>query len=302
MPLPIEFWSRDIAPNLFKNNEFVSKSVNDDAWVKGDIVHLPQAGSTPNVVVDRTTFPAVITQRTDTELTYQLKKFTSDPTHIEDADEMKMSYAKRTSVLTEHVSTINEKMADWIAYYWQPTLATNIIPTSGANRTIGIAPGAAGTRKMITLDDVRKVMMAMDKQNIPRFGRYCVLDTDMYSDLMQDSNFRLLNRDWVDSGKLPEGVVDRVLGFNVFLRSSVARYATGNTVAKDPTIANVATDNAASIFWHEKFVRRALGEVKVYSDLDRPDYYGSIFSTMCKAGAKTAYTNGRGVVAIAEVP
>ena len=47
MALQTEVWAADIAANLFKNNEFIRRSKNDDAWVENAIVHLPQAGQSP---------------------------------------------------------------------------------------------------------------------------------------------------------------------------------------------------------------------------------------------------------------
>ncbi|MCH7902752.1 hypothetical protein IIC68_03290, partial [archaeon] len=73
MGIQKEIWIKDIEEILFsQNNEFLRKSVSHDAFVDNLIVHIPQAGSLPGAVKNRTIFPAPIVGRTDTTLDYTL--------------------------------------------------------------------------------------------------------------------------------------------------------------------------------------------------------------------------------------
>jgi hypothetical protein len=297
MALQTEIWVQDIAPNLFPNDSFSAHAIDDSAFVENKTVHLPQAGLVPVVERNRTVLPAVIAQRPDADFTYNLVEFTSSPTLIVDIDAIEVSYDKRQSVLREHTEQLRFKMHQYLLSLWCPSVANQIIPTTGAVRP-GAAPGATGTRKALTKADVLKLKTLFDSQDIPMQGRKLLLDAFMYSDILGDPT--LTNTQFTQATTTP-GAVGNLFGFDVFIRSSLGRMATGNTAPKDPDAANAATDNSYGLAWHPSFVRRALGEVKVYSDDDKPEYYGSILSTMARAGGSKYYSNQRGVAALAEV-
>jgi len=139
----------------------------------------------------------------------------------------------------------------------------------------------------------------LDAANIPQEGRVMLVNSEMYNDLLRDD--KLLSADYMNQGNLPAGAITRILGFNIFMRSHVGAYATASNTPKDPTAATAATDNAYALLWHPRFVRAANAGVKVYADNDKPEYYGSVFSAMVRAGGSKSYTNHRGVVAIREV-
>jgi len=297
MAIQKEIWVAEIAANLFKDNTFLRRSRNDDAFVEGKVVHLPQSGALPAVVRDRSSFPATITERTDTEVTYNLHSFSSDPTLIRDMDEIEVSYEKRQNVLDEHIGTLTDSIATYMAYAWAPNVAANIVRTTGAARPAS-APGATGNRKKLTKADILSAKILMDKMDVPQSGRYLLLNAEMLGDLLEDTT--LLSRDFVQTPNLELGTIGRLLGFEVYVRSHVGRYAAGSNTPKDPDAANAATDEAFALAWHERFVRAARGEIKVFADEDVPQYYGSIFSAEVRAGGTAWYTDKRGVVAIIE--
>lgn len=299
MAIQQEIWAQDIAGNLFPDNSFIMRSINDDAFVeKNKTVSLPQSGSVPVVERNRTTFPADADQRTDTVVTYDLDEYTTDPTHIQDIEEMETSYDKRTSVTMEHADTLQKTIADWMAYHWAADAAGQIVRTTGDDRVAFIA-GATGNRKKITYVDFLGAKRVLDNQDVPAEGRVCLLPAEMYNDLFELDE--VINLQKQGTANLPSGVVARILGFDIMMRSNVVSYTNAGTpVKRTPDAAALTTANAAALFYHEKFVRRAKGNVKVYVNEDQAPYYGSLFSTMAKAGGRKRYTNGRGVVALVE--
>lgn len=298
MAIQTEIWATDLAANLFRNNSFLRRSRNDDAFVENKTVHLPQSGSKPGVERNRASRPASIGERTDTVVDYDLHEFTSDPTLITDLDAIEVSYDKRSSVLNDHSLTLNDSIADYVAYVWAPSQAGNIVATTGTTTRPGSAPGATGNRKILIKDDVLKIKAAFDGADIPMDGRFLLLNAQMYADLLSDKD--LLNRDFMLTPNLETGSVGRIYGFEVYVRSLVGRYATASTTPKDPTAANATTDNAYALAWQQNFVRAAMGAVKVYADEDKPEYYGSVFSAMVRAGGSKAYSNQRGIMALVE--
>jgi hypothetical protein len=133
MAIQKEIWVNAIVGNLFKDNPFVRIAQNHDQYVlAGKVVHIPQAGDVPEVIKNRTVFPAVATRRTDVDIVYTLDEFTSTPTHIQNAEMVELSYDKIMNVLQEHLEKINEVSADELLYRWAFGLpTTNMLLTTG---------------------------------------------------------------------------------------------------------------------------------------------------------------------------
>lgn len=299
MAITREIWAQDIAGNLFADDSFIMRSISDDVFVdENGTVHLPQAGAKPNVERNRSSLPATVTERTDVIVSYDLDEYTSDPTLIKDIDAMEVSYDKRVSVTMEHSDTLQEKIALWMAYHWGADDITQMVRTTGANRAAFVT-GATGTRKKITYADFLSAKRILDAQNIPIKGRVCVLPAEMYNDLFELDE--VINLQKQGTPTLPSGVVANILGFDIMMRSELVSYTNASTPVKRlPGAADLTSANAAALFYHENFVRRAKGAVKIFANEDQAPYYGSIFSALAKAGGRKRYTNGRGVVALVE--
>src|SRR5580704_3658585 len=135
MAIQKEIWQDHIEGNLFKNNEFLLASTDAGQYVlHGLVVHIPQAGATANVAVNRSSLPATVVQRTDTDVTYTLDEYTTDPILIPNAEILELSYNKRESVLSEYEASLRQTMADNILIDWAPTASTGtVIRTTGAS-------------------------------------------------------------------------------------------------------------------------------------------------------------------------
>ena len=296
MALQTEVWVRDIQEQLFASNEFLNFAVNHSEFVNNKVVHVPIAGSAPTVEIDRSSLPATISQRTDTELTYTLQEFTTDPMLITDLDEIQTSYAKRQSVLGHHVSAMADLIAQSALVDWAAP-AANVIPTTGSAESLK-PTGATGTRKAVTLADIRSAAALMDKQNVPKNDRYLEMDSDMYYQLISDS--AVLSSETMGSANLPSGVVRQLFGFNIMTRSSTPIYDVANAV-KAVGAAGAVTDNLSCIGWQSGFVAKAMGATKVFADEDKPEYYGSVFSAMQLYKGTKLRSTGVGTVAIVQV-
>lgn len=299
MAIHQEIWARDIANNIFPDNSFLLQSKDDTAWViEGKKAHLPQAGASPSVELNRNTFPAVAAQRVDTTIEYDLDEFTTSPTHIRDTDEVETSYEKRMSVLEDHLGSLDTAISYVVASRWAPTLSGRILRTTGADRT-AMAPSATGTRKKITVADFQNAKRILDKDDVPQEDRFVLLPSEMYNDLLEID--AILTSDKMGTANLASGAVGRLLGFQIYVRSNALIYNNAATPAvKAYASAGAGTDNAAALFWQKQHVRRAKGSVNVYSDENNPQFYGSIFSTASRAGGSKTYTTSKGTVVLVE--
>jgi hypothetical protein len=296
-PLTIIF-AKDIEANIFPNNEFYMNAKDDSAFVEGKTVKHPVAGLVPNVEINRTQLPATITKREDDENSYDLNEFTTDPTLIQDIEEIETNYSKRQNVLADHIDTLNTKIATFFANLWLPNGSDNIVRSSGTTARVASAPGASGNRKRITKEDFIEVSTKFNRMDVPTNGRLCVMPAEFLEDLLLIDGF--VEADKIGKANLIEGQIGRLLGFDIFIRSTVGVYTNDGTPVKKALGAATATsDNLAALFWYKGWVNRAKGGIKVYSALDKPEYYGSMFSAMVRAGGKIR-KDKKGVVALVE--
>ena len=293
-----EFWVDYIIGNLFKDNEFASKCFDESSSVlNGSVVHINQSGAKPTVIKNRSSYPATAVRRTDTDITYALDVYTTDPTHIPLAEELEVSYDKMNDVLGEHIETLKEYVYDDLLYNWAPTAGGQILRTTGAAASDALAPGATGTRLTLLASDIKRARTLMNKQNIPKTDRYILLPSDLYAQLFSDTT--LLARDYAGEIDLKNGTVLSLFGFNVMERAETTVYTTG-LAPKAIGAATAVTDNLAAICWQKNQVCRALGTVTMFENKKDALYFGDIYSMLLKCGSRKRRSSGYGVVAIVQ--
>lgn len=215
MAVQQEFWVDYVIGNLFKDSSFVSKSYDESQYViGGSVVHVPQAGAKVGVTKNRSSLPGTVVQRTDTDVTYALDIYDTDPQLITNPEQLEVSYDKANSVLGEQMATLEDTIADNLLYNWVASLPTGqILRTNGSTVATSLAPSATGTRKALVKEDLKAAQALMNKQNIPRGNRYALIPSDMYQELMSDSTLNA--RDGVNGGELDlkNGIVLNLYGF-----------------------------------------------------------------------------------------
>jgi len=264
MAIQREIWEDHIEGNLFKNNEFLLASTDAGQYVlQGKVVHIPQAGATPSVTRNRSSLPATVLQRTDMDITYTLDQYTTDPILIPEAEMYELSYSKRESVLGEHESSLRESVAENILVDWSPSVAGNIIRTTGTSIPSYVA-GTTGNRKKFGTQDLKNAQLILNRQNVPLEGRYALISADMFQQLTDDMSLTQY-RDFSANYDVKDGVLGRLFGFNIMMRSSVVTYTNDSTPVVNPYgTAAAVTDNDAALCWQMSSVERALGEVRFF--------------------------------------
>jgi hypothetical protein len=297
MALQPEIWEADIVGNLFKGNEFLEHSTNADQYVTGGrAVHIPNANQPSNVVKNRTNLPASITKRTDTDVVYLLDELTSDPIVIPNIDTIQLSYDKRASALQENQSKIKQVGADEMLYNWGGT-TSNILLTSGTAAKTTLS-GATGNRKLFRKEDLLEMQTLFDTQDVPADGRVALLSPQFVKVLMGDKE---LTQNFQMTADLAKGIIGELYGFKLMKRSSVLRFDnSGTPLVKAPGDAMAADDNASALCWHPFAVERALGQVKMFEQLNHPQFYGDVYSFLLMLGGRVRRGDGKGIGAIVE--
>ncbi len=298
MAIQREIWQDHIEGNLFKNNEFLLASTDAGQYVlQGRVVHIPQAGAQPNIQKNRSSLPATVVQRTDTDITYSLDEYTTDPILIPYAETIELSYNKRESVLSEYQSSLRQTIADNILVSWSPAGATSMLRTTGGAVATHLA-GTTGNRKLFTSKDLKAAQLQLNKQNVPMENRYALISADMFQQLTDDLSITEY-RDFSAAYNVKDGVLGRLFGFNIMMRSGVVTYTNDTTPVVNAYGASAAvTDNDAVLCWQTDALERAVGNIKFFERIDDPSYYGNVYSISVRMGGRLRRSDAKGVMAI----
>lgn len=294
MALQVEIWVKSIIEGLFANNTFASRSVDHSEFVNDKVVHVPNAGSAPNVEKNRTVFPANVTERKDVDLIYEMDEFSVDPVRIPHADQVELSYNKRESIIRQSRRKLAQDIYTSIIYNWIPE-GVKVVETLGEAVAAHLT-GATGSRKTMTKKTVEEIQTIFDEQDVPEEGRCILLDARMYNQLMNSMTDAERNN-FLTCADPARGVIGKFLGFDFYKRSKVAKAAAAGT-PKPWSAANTATDCAAGLAWQEDCVSRALGESILFDDQGNPLYYSDIISFLQRAGGSAIRADKAGIVLI----
>lgn len=306
-----EVWVKQIQENLYMGNDFMRMATDHSMWVANEKVNVPQAGANAAVEKNRTSLPAPVAGRTDTNLSYNLSQYTTDAVVIQNFEAAQIAYDKRTSVLFNIMSSLQFVVATQTLYAWAPSGSTRIVQTSGSTSTLNLPHSTAtGSRKMSTIADITALKAILDKDNIPQQGRILLVPQYMYNvDLLNIAG--IVQAQQFGSAVAPNGVVARLMGFDIMIRSEVLVYDnTGTPVIKaidgDGTLsAPAATDQGAAIAFHPSYVCHAVGSIIPYADsgsngTGSPLYFGHLFSAEVWHGASKLRTDQKGIVALVQ--
>ena len=277
-----EIWEASVKEVLFADNAFLNAFNNrDENVVGGAIVHIPQAGAASPVVRNRSSLPAAVTVRTDTDITYALDEFTSDPIKLSDRERVELSYDKMASFIRQDTGNLMEVMAEWMLYNAsKEALADSKVASTGADSAATVA-GATGTRKILTPADLLKAQTILNTQNVPQNDRALILDANQLAQLVGNDK---LYDSYERTASRTNGTLPMLYGFNIYMRSTALRLDASQAV-KAPGAAEVATDTSGALFFQKSFIDRAIGTIRVFDNFNDPTYYGDIISFLIRAQA-----------------
>ena len=83
-------------------------------------------------------------------------------------------------------------------------------------------------------------------------------------------------------------------GFNILVRARTTRLRNEDSIMQ-PDMSNAGTDNIAAIFWQKSSVAKALGNVAIFDNPDRAEYYGDLISFLLRSGGRCRRSDKKGV-------
>lgn len=330
----IKIFSRDLQKNLFPDNAFFKRSKKDPSS-NALSIDIPQAqgqarAKIGNVQIDYDTAGDNLTaadkltaiKRINTLLNYPNQNFFVVPVIIDkNNQDGELSYDKLQQIREEMAEELNTQIANWAAVKWGPTVAGNILKTTGATtRTSLIVGGYNGLVKRITFQDllnVRKEAMKQQKMG----GRWYVLPTpEQWEDIMLIPEFR----DFEKTGNqtlLKAGVIGTWLNMtwleprqnddleaNIIYDTTVPTAPTkvdyigavdgdGRTIE---TLTATANSVSAVLFWNDRMVRRSEGRNNAFFRANDPEFQADIISANVRFGASFGRSDNKGVIALVE--
>ena len=302
MAVQVELWKKEIIVSFFRKNAFLSFSTDLTSEVlNGKVVHIANSGGASGAQRNRIVLPAgTILQRADTDVTYSLDSFTSDPMLVTAMEQADLAYEKMQSMIDENGAMMLALAGDAILEYWSRNVPNNTtfrVSTTGAAKPVG---GLTGTRKKLTAADIRSLQTLFDQADVPTEDRYLIITPDMRQDLIEDADIKNIFFQVVD---YKMGTLPIYAGFSILIRSKTIRLTTaGATVLPDPGTAVLGTDNFAGIAFQKSCVEHALGEIKVFMQTDIPQLYGDTMSMLFRTGGRGRRADNKGVVLLVQAP
>jgi len=304
-----------LTENLIPDNSFVNYSMNDDEYADSDVVRLTNKGSLPGIKKNRQQVPAQASKREDKVNAYNLSEFTTDPTVVQLNEQVVVSYDKLSSVIEDHREMQEIQCTEATLDVWTPDgggvgPSSRIYETTGDARPAVIIPGydehgtgqvtLTGQRKRITKEDFVAMATKMNLDNIPKAGRYALVSSSQHEDLLLIDDFVRANFTGKDRTALEAGIVGYMCGFTIMERSSVTFYNPDGTVKQNNADIEereqIPADSCeGAMFWHERFVRQAMGTIDIFLEARKAGYYGDIMSTSVRFGGMVSYLSGKGV-------
>src|SRR4030042_337223 len=298
-------YSRELQKQPFPDNSFYKKSISETGLAADAATfEIPNLGSVSEAKEDApTVLPLPVVKSDDSKVTGTMKLLYCSPIVVENEEEIVMNYSKRQNKQLQQAASLNQKAGDYTAYQWLPTLAANIVESTGTARATNVT-GLTGNRKALTKADILGVynkLLRMNVLSVPG-AMYGVVTPDGYTDLLAIDDFV----DYQKIGRadaLALGVIGRICGIEILVRSKNGHIGALLTSAnaRTKTITAASTNRPVNLFWHSGMVCHAESAVKTLINVDDPTYLGTVINSTVRFGAEKCREDQAGVVVIAEI-
>lgn len=297
-----EIFSAEVQRRLVSDDSFLRSMRNANAYLSpsGKTAHIPNAATASTITIDGSINAAgesvVDYTHTDVELTLSVARVA--PIRGLNFEEATNNYDAFMAQAGVNIGALAERAADHIIYKIVADVdKTNYkVATTGTAGT-GNGP-AASNRKALTLANVRSAQKLMNKSNVPKTGRYMLLNTEMINELMADTTVAsMLTNTEIGVQKLIQGALGMLCGF-VILERAWTGAVNSSDVAQLVNTSEVNTWNYVGLAWQTDMVLYANSPVKTFANTGSAQHYGDVISAEVNVGAIIPRTSKVGVVAI----
>lgn len=258
-----EIWIADLQEQFLPETSFLSQARDMSMWVENDKINLAEAGILPNVLVNNTTFPVPINDRTDTPLSLELNMYDTENTRLRHADLIELAYDKRASVIRGHQEALRQKLAAHAAWSWTPGA------TDANNKVIDLTAGSG-----VNFNDIIDLSLQFDNWDAPEGQRILVLNPTHQAQL-QKADLTQYKAIW-QKGQ------NELYGFKVFKTTKTPRFS--NTLSKKAFgTAPAGNDVMSSFAYVSDEVMIAQGSVTMFDRLNDPEARADVLGFQMRA-------------------
>lgn len=283
MPLNKEIWLPEIMEGFYPDDSFLKEARDLTAFVENDKINLAEAGINPDVLVNNTTYPVAVAERSDIPHDIELDYYDTTNTVIRNAEKAELSYDKRTSVIFGHKQALRVYFMQKAAHAYAPTADdtyTPVLTCTGATATNGF--------KKLKFNDIIDFGAKFDDIEVEEGGRILVLSTAHLADLRAE-----------DMKLYKEILKDKeVFGFKLhkLAKKRMPIYDALTGQKKAYGAASTANDSAASFAFHKMEVMRADGSLDMFAREKDPEQRGDIIGFQKRGIAMPMRNKGLGAI------
>ena len=299
-------YSSELQKLIFPDNSFYKKSIGETGVAdKTEQVEKPVQTKISKAKEGKpSSLPLSVETSTDSTKKYNTTLIYCAPLLIDSQSELLVNYNKRQTKQEPQAAEINTKVASYTMEHWCPKLEANILKTTGSARPSNVM-GFTSQRKALTKEDLLKVLNLMMRRGVSGMGGnwYGMVTADMYTDLLAIPEFV----DYYKTGnesRLKEGVIGRILGIDIFQRSTEEGHNGVLYNGKTPLRGDADVKDSllsGALFWNDKMVCRAEGRLRTIINAEAPGYLGgTIIESFTRYGADIIRDDQKGVIALLE--
>jgi len=283
MALNKEIWLPELLEGFYAEDMFLSEARNFDAFVENDKINLAEAGVNPDVLINNTTYPIAVSQRTDIAIALELDTYDTENTLIRNIETAELSYDKRTSVLYGHRQALRMKYMEKAIHAYSPAsddTFTPVLTTSGVDDGSGF--------KSLSYEDIMDLETRFDDAEIPSEGRVLVLNTNHKKHLKKE-----------DAKLFKEIFKDTMFcGFKIYALASKRMPVFDGTTSQKQAFGSALTGTSGktSVAFHKDEVMRCMGTMDMFSKLKDPENRGDMYGFQGRALALPIRNKGIGAI------
>lgn len=250
-----EIWIGKLMELFYPKGEWLLESEDMSMWVDNNTINLADMGADPNVLVNNTTYPIAITERTDGALALPLDYFDTENTVVRNATAVQLAYNKLESVVRQHRNAMRKKNLAKAAHAYGPSANGTFKPVIEIGASI--------------IDAFIDAEMKFNELEVDEADRICLL-SPLHKAMLRKEDKKLYKDIFGPGGS---GIL---YTFKVFNCTQTPVYD-GTTKAKKAFgAAGAGGDLKSSLFYCKTEVMRAEGEYDMFSRLKDPEARGDI--------------------------
>jgi len=261
-------------------------------------VQIPNSGGLTyaNITSSGHTYPRDFGTRIDASQSYNLTQIEVDPFRIGRWEEFVMNADLRKSIFGE--------VAGLLGAFAIRTIL-NGFHTAGTSGKVYATTGSttytnrwANTgQKGLSIDDVSKIAMMMDIDQVPRDGnRYLVLDPEMWANFL--ISLAAIGYEDTATQAFRTGTMPEIHGFKIVMLPEVLHLSASNAAALAPGTSGANTHLNGGFAIHKNFVGWAASNVNLYVEEVSAPNYGAVVSGDFFAGGKYRRQTAVGCITI----